>query len=194
MHLVNLYGYFGRKLDLIETINVTNTDINLYASTRIIKSIIRINDEISTLLLHSNINKDIIKELNSQLDLKLSNSFKLVKTNVAIAAAVTAYARIHMIPFKLHPGTAYTDTDSAFIEGVLPNHLIGTELGMMKDELNGKFITEAYFLGIKQYGYKYLDENNQVIERSTFAGVPRNTISFNDIIKLAHGEKLVRLI
>jgi hypothetical protein len=33
-----------------------------------------------------------------------------------------------MIPFKC---TAYTDTDSAFIEGVLPDHLIGKELGMM---------------------------------------------------------------
>lgn len=35
----------------------------------------------------------------------------------------------------------------------------------MKDELDGKFITEAYFLVIKQYGYKYLDVNNNIIER-----------------------------
>jgi hypothetical protein len=37
---------------------------------------------------------------------------------------------------------------------------------MMKDELNSNIITEAYFLGIKEYGYKYIEEYNQVIERS----------------------------
>jgi hypothetical protein len=72
----------------------------------------------------------------------------------------------------------------------LPNNLVGLE--MMKDELGGSTITEAYFLGIKQYGYKYLDKNNQVIERSTFAGVPRNSVSFDEIIQLSKGEKLVR--
>lgn len=194
MHLNQLYGYFGRKLDLIETINVLNTDISLYAATRVIKTIIRINDKISTLLLHSNINKDLIKKLNTQLNLNLKSKFNIVKTNVAIAAAVTAYARIHMIPFKIHSATAYTDTDSIFTQEALPNHLIGKELGLMKDELDGKVVLEAYFLGIKQYGYKYLDSNNQTIERSTFAGVPKNSLSFNDIIKLVNGEKIIREI
>lgn len=78
MYLVNLYGYFSRKLDLISMY-----DISYYASTRIIKTIIRINDKISTLLLYYNINHDIIKELNSTLYLKLANKFKLVKSNVA---------------------------------------------------------------------------------------------------------------
>jgi len=94
-----------------------------------------------------------------------------------------------MLPYKLLPGTAYTDTDSIFIDGVLPKHLsstIGKDLGMMKDELDGKIITEAYLLGIKQYGYKYIDNYN-VIERSTFAGVPKNSISFNYSVKLANG-------
>lgn len=171
MHLNQLYGYFGRKQDLIETINVYNKDLHLYVGSSLIKSIIKINDEISTILIHCNINKDIINELNSSLSLNLKSEFKNVKTNVAIAAAVTSYARIHMIPYKLLPGTVYTDTDSIFTTDILPDHLIGKELGLMKDELNGKFIIEGYFLGIKQYGYKYLDEYNQIIEKSTFAGV-----------------------
>jgi DNA polymerase type B, organellar and viral len=172
MHLNQLYGYFGRKLDLIETINVFNNDLILYVGSRIIKTIIQINDNISTILLHSNINPEIIKELNSKFEFKLNSKFKNVKTNVAIAAAVTSYARIHMIPFKLLTGTVYTDTDSIFTTEVLPDHLIGKDLGLMKDELDGKFILEGYFLGIKQYGYKYLDNNNQIVENSTFAGVP----------------------
>lgn len=195
MHLNQLYGYFGRKLELIETVNVLNDDIAGYAATKIIKSIIKINDRISTLLLHSNINSELITELNVKLDLKISNKFKQVKNNVAIAAAVTSYARIHLIPFKLHPGCVYTDTDSAFIEGVLPDHLIGKGLGFMKDELDGNIITEGYVLGIKQYGYKYIYKISQtVVERSTFAGVLKNTLSFDDIIKLSKGDKIIREI
>jgi hypothetical protein len=52
---------------------------------------------------------------------KLQNQFKSISSdqhhimsNVAIASAVTAYARIVMIPFKIDPNTLYTDTDSYF--------------------------------------------------------------------------------
>jgi phosphopantetheine adenylyltransferase len=77
MHLNQLYGYFGRKLDLIETINVFNNDLILYVGSRIIKTIIQINDNISTILLHSNINPELIKELNSKFEFKLSSKFKM---------------------------------------------------------------------------------------------------------------------
>ena len=193
MHLNQLYGYFGRRQDLIETINVFNRDLNLYASCRIIKSIIRINNEISTILLHCNLNQELINELNSKFELNLKSSFKNVKTNVSIAAAVTAYARIHMIPFKLLPGTVYTDTDSIFTTDIIPEHQIGKNLGLMKDELDGKTIQEGYFLGIKQYGYKYLN-NEQVIEKSTFAGVPKDSLTFNEVINLFNGQILTKLI
>jgi hypothetical protein len=193
MHLNQLYGYFGRRQDLIETINVFNKDLNLYASYRIIKTIIRINNEISTILLHCNLNQELINELNSKFELNIKSSFKNVKTNVSIAAAVTAYARIHMIPFKLLPGTVYTDTDSIFTTDIIPEHQIGKNLGLMKDELDGKTIQEGYFLGIKQYGYKYLN-NEQVIEKSTFAGVPKDSLSFNEVINLFNGESITKII
>jgi hypothetical protein len=140
-----------------------------------------------------NINQELINELNSKFELNLKSNFKNVKTNVAIASAVTSYARIHMIPYKLLSGTVYTDTDSIFTTDTLPDHLIGTDLGLMKDELDGNIIQEAYFLGIKQYGYKYLN-NNQIIEKSTFAGVPKNSLTFNEIIKLFNGDILIKLI
>jgi hypothetical protein len=63
------------------------------------------------LLKHKNIKDDIILELNSELDVNLSNHYSLVKANVAIASAVTAYARIHMISFKTEASCVYTDTD-----------------------------------------------------------------------------------
>ena len=41
-------------------------------------------------------------------------------------------------------------------------------------------ITEATFLGIKQYGYKF-EKEGKVIERSVFAGVPRNSLTYTQI-------------
>ena len=64
----------------------------------------------------------------------------------------------------------------------------------MKDELNGSVIKEAYFLGIKKYGYWYLDNDGQRIEQSVIAGVPRNSVPFNEIIELNNGKKLVKEI
>lgn len=191
MHLNTLYGIFGRKLDMIQTINVYNKDLFLYISTKFIKSIITINDEISTLLIQNNLNLDLIKDLNLMIDSNFTSFELQIKSNVAIASAVTSYSRIHMIPFILHPGTVYTDTDSIFTETELPNNLISKELGYMKDELDGLFIEEAYFLDIKKYGYYYFDNNNK-IECSIISGVPRNTIPFNDIIKLAKGDILTK--
>jgi hypothetical protein len=134
MHLNTLYGYFGRKLDLLETKNVLTSELSLYLTTRVIKNIININDQISTLLMETNLNTKLIKDLNIEFENEFENNFRMVKSNVAIAAAVTAYARIIMIPYKLLPGTVYTDTDSIFTTDTLDPNLIGKDLGLMKDE------------------------------------------------------------
>ena len=63
-----------------------------------------------------------------------------MKSNVAIAAAVTSYARIHMMDYKMKYDCYYSDTDSIFISEKLPNFEIGYDLGQMKDELNGLII------------------------------------------------------
>jgi hypothetical protein len=64
----------------------------------------------------------------------IKSTNRIVLSNGAIAAAVTAYARIHMIYYKLLPGTVYTDTDSIFTTEELSEHLIGPGLGLMKVE------------------------------------------------------------
>ena len=89
-----------------------------------------------------------------------------------------------MIPYKLDESTVYTDTDSIFTTKPLNSSFLGKGLGLMKDELNGLLISEAYFLGIKQYGFWYTDVNGSRIEKSVWAGVTRNSLSFNDIISL----------
>lgn len=194
LHLNGLYGYFGRKQDLIETINVSNTSLHKYLSSRIVKEILKINDNYSTLLLSDNINHKVLRNLNMICESNIKATNKIVLSNVAIAGAVTAYARIHMMYYKLLPGVMYTDTDSIFTSDELPNHLIGSDLGLMKDELNGLSIGEAYFLGVKKYGYWYLDDNNNKVEASVFAGVKRNSLTFNEIIELYNGATLHKTI
>lgn len=158
MHLNQLYGIFGRKHDLLETVNFYKEELKDYVFTRVIKSIIPINEEIMSLLMHKNVNDPLIRELNIDLDMKLDNSYNLVTANVAIASAVTSYAIIHMIQFKAFGSVVYTDTNSIFTTKKLDSKFIGKELGLMKDELNGLIIKEAYFLGIKKYGYIYEDK------------------------------------
>lgn len=106
-----LYGILGRRLQTIKTINIFNKDLYYYISTKFIKSIITINENISTILIHNNINIELIKDLNLTLESNFSSFELQIKSNVAIASAVTSYSRINRIPFILHPGTVYTDTD-----------------------------------------------------------------------------------
>jgi hypothetical protein len=88
------------------------------------------------------VNKNYIDEIS------LGNNYKLVsldrditnpQSNVAIASAITAYARIHMSQFfnlPEHP-VFYTDTDSAFTPNPFPENLVGKELGQLA--LENKF-------------------------------------------------------
>jgi len=194
MHLNQLYGYFGRKLETLETVNIYNKDIEKYLMSRVIKSFIKISEDKSCLLMYTNMNSDILIRLNNYFETNFVNRFNNVKSNVAIASAVTAYSRIHMIPFKIDPNTFYTDTDSFFTSKPLNSDLVSsTELGLMKDELNGKFIDKAYFLGIKQYGYIYRDEDNNLVSKSTFAGVPKNILTFKEI-EIIHNNGVINKI
>lgn len=137
MHLNQLYGYFGRKQELLETLNVKNSDLPSIIKTKVVKTIIEINDEISTVLIIKNLDFDVLNELKTnqltndntliikQNEVKFKSEYSNVKSNVAIASAVTAYARIHMIKFKVLAlqgkfNIYYTDTDSIFIDQPLP--------------------------------------------------------------------------
>jgi hypothetical protein len=181
MHLNQLYGYFGRSLDLLETKLIPADLLEEYLATRVVKTIIKISPSKYVLLLYKNLNHDLIKKLNIQLESEFQQSFNKVKANIAIASAVTSYARIHMLPYKLDPFTIYTDTDSFFTTKKLDDRFVGNELGMMKNELHGlakddKFI-EARFLGNKQYGYKFINLDGKTIEKSIIAGIKRDTVS-----------------
>lgn len=44
-------------------------------------------------------------------------------------------------------------------------------------------------MGIKQYGY-YYEKDSQIIEKSVYAGVERDTLSFQDILNISNGDIL----
>jgi hypothetical protein len=194
MHLNQLYGYFGRKLDLLETINIPKNELPFYLLTRMVKSVVKISPDIYTILVRNNFNHETLYNLNIELSTNMKSSQYLIKSNVAIAAAVTSYARIHMIPFKQDQNVCYSDTDSIFTTGKLADCYLGKDIGLMKDELKGNVIEEAYFMDIKKYGYWYLDANGNKISSSVFSGVERDTLSFEEVRDIFKGKTIVRNI
>lgn len=99
-----------------------------------------------------------------------------------------------MIPFKIDPNTLYTDTDSYFTSKPINLDLLGEELGQFKDELGGLLIQEAYFLGPKKYGYYIIDDKGCRKDYSVFAGVPRNSLTFDEVKAIFNGETLTNNI
>ena len=99
-----------------------------------------------------------------------------------------------MIPFKIDPNTLYTDTDSIFTLTKIDSSSIGDQLGQMKDEMNGILIQEGLFLAPKKYGYWYLDKNNNKVNVSVFAGVPRNSLTFDEIKNISAGQIITKNI
>lgn len=69
-----------------------------------------------------------------EYDSKLKALAEKLNINVAIAAAITSYARIEINKYKHIPGITclYSDTDSAITSAPLPTALVGPGLGQMK--------------------------------------------------------------
>jgi hypothetical protein len=144
--LNNLYGYFGRKQEGLTTLNVKNVDLTNILLTRIVKSITPINEDYTTVLTYSNINYTMLEKLQNEFQ-AIGSDQHYIMSNVAIASAVTAYARMVMIPFKIDPNTLYTDTDSIFTLIPLDPKLIGDQLGQMKDVMKA-IINNNWFIFI----------------------------------------------
>jgi hypothetical protein len=191
MHLNQLYGYFGRSYDIINTININSSELKKLLTCKLLKTFIGLTPNLYIALVEGNVPGKIIKSLNLGASYKIKNNFSSVNTNVSIASAITSYARIEMMQYKLNYDVLYSDTDSIFTTDKLPDNLIGGELGMMKDELEGLTIKEGYFLGIKQYGYYTIDSSRNKKVTTVFAGVKRDNLSFRDIIDLHSGKEIL---
>jgi hypothetical protein len=163
--------------------------------------VVKINDEISTVISQNVYDKDLLRDMNILLTGEITGSFESKPlANVAIAAAITAKAQMIMMDYKNNPDfdVYYTDTDSIFTDKPLPDHLVGDNLGQMKNEAMDKWgvetIDKACFVGIKKYGLSVTDSNGKTIESSVFAGVSRNSLSFDEVMRIQNGEIIERKI
>jgi hypothetical protein len=179
MQLNQLYGYFGRHREVNQAIVIANDTLLDVLAFQEVHSVSTISDKLRLIIIGPGLNTEMLNKLNTELVDDLFKNNKTMKTNVAISAAVTAYARVEMMKFKTIPGVNvfYTDTDSIFMDKPLPQHMVSDKLGQMKDELEGYKIIRAMFLGNKKYCYQYINEAGVTITKSTFAGITKNSLS-----------------
>lgn len=100
----------------------------------------------------------IYSSTQKNIDTMLDGYKETHNVSIAIAAAITAYARIHMTQFKNNPdfNLYYSDTDSSYIDKKLPDHMVSsTILGKMKLE---NILEDAIFLAPKVYCLKTEDD------------------------------------
>lgn len=104
----------------------------------------------------------LVRTTPDTLDTELDGR-EIHNVSIPVSSAVSAYARIHMSQFKNNPNLPnlyYTDTDSAYFDGPIPNDFISnTELGKMK--LEGVY-DQAVFLAPKVYALK--GESGEIIK------------------------------
>jgi hypothetical protein len=198
LKLNSLYGMFGRRPDNKNVINIKTEDFPDYLNTHIIDNHIDYGNGFSTIIIHSEPDYDLISKLNCELESSFKPLEKPVYANVAIAAAITARAQMIMMDYKNNSDfiVYYTDTDSIFTNKPLPKCLIGNELGQMKNETLDKYgvecIDKACFVGLKKYGLVVTDNKGVKHELSTFSGVPKNELNFDEVIKIHNGQSITR--
>jgi hypothetical protein len=152
----SLFGRFSLQYDLPEHLLLTDKEFKDLSMDRLGNIDLLDTIELSNnRLLYSILDKN--KYSNIEADDKFSKDI-----SISISAAITAYARIFMSKFKNNPNfiLLYTDTDSLFIIGDLPEDLIGKELGQFKVEYNFK---KLVILSPKVYG-GILDDGTEIIK------------------------------
>jgi hypothetical protein len=158
----SLYGRFGMTDTFADIVIIDNKNLKLEDFKGEIEEIIDFDKH-----------KLLKLKKNTSLSSDLNDSSFANNVNIAIASAVTAYARIHMSQFKNNPvlpNLYYSDTDSVYFDGPLPDHFINsTELGKLK--LEGIY-DQAIFLAPKVYALK-----NQESEIIKIKGLKTKTIS-----------------
>jgi hypothetical protein len=171
--LNSLYGRFGMK--------EINEDIFLIEKRELDNFILR--DNIKEII-------DFGKKLLLKIDVenvqdKIDEHNNIQNINISIAAAVTAYARIHMSQFKNNPNLPnlyYTDTDSLYFDGPIPQHFISpNELGLLK--LEGIY-DSAVFLAPKVYALKNSEEEIIKIKGLSKESIISNNITLGTLEKL----------
>lgn len=184
--LNSLYGRFGMDDEFIVTSIMTKKEFALWEKQDgAIEALIDFLPLGDKYLVQSKSPKAVLK---TQLD----KGKETHNINIAIACAVTAYARIHMSQFKNNsefPNLYYTDTDSLYFDGPLPDKFISnTELGALK--LEGIW-DNAIFLAPKVYALRNKDcYATEIIKIKGLSkqAINSNNITFDSLLPLLNKE------
>jgi hypothetical protein len=194
LHLNTLYGIFGKTRDILETKIINIKDLTKYLITRVVETIVEIQFDLVILLLKNRRNTEALQSLKGRYfpSESIKSKYSIVKSNVAIASAVTAYARCEMIKYKCCEGIQvyYSDTDSIVTDKPLPT---SSEIGGLKNEIlkyDAEQISEGYFIGTKEYALKIVNKKGKEIILTTFAGVKKNSLTWSEILQIVNGETL----
>ena len=132
--LNSLYGRFGVSPYLDKHIIINSKDLVDLSEKENITNVLSLSQD-----------KELVS-YQSNLQIEIENNNTLC--NIAIAAAVTAGARVFRSKFKNMPEYTlyYSDTDSIDIDKPLPEEYVGNELGQFKLE---DILDEAIYLDHK---------------------------------------------
>ena len=153
--LNSLYGRFG--------MDDSFSDITIFDELKVLKKFLENHSDDVINMIDFNNTKVLIQHRSEIKDqnTELFGTLETHNTSIAIASAITAYARIHMSQFKNNPNFIlyYSDTDSIYIDRPLPKHLVNSKvLGLMKLE---NILNKGIFLAPKMY---YLEtEDDKII-------------------------------
>ena len=137
---------------------------------------------------------DLIKNIGLDF-VKLANKYKdseykeVDNTSIAISAAITAYAIIHISKIKLHILSKggeiyYSDTDSIVTNLKLDSNMVDPKLlGKLKLEHKVK---EAIFIAGKTYCL--IDDKDNFINKAK--GVKSTSLNYDDYVKLLNNENI----
>jgi hypothetical protein len=173
----SLYGKCGQKLEHTK-VSIITKDAILGLLSESISNIIKLaNHYVVVESIPANIKYDARLDMYSGVDV-----------NIAIASAVTSYARVVMSAVKNNPlfNFLYSDTDSAVIDQPLPEAMVGGELGQFKKEHE---IDQAVFLAPKVYGIR--DTNGQqVIKVKGIKDEISSTLKLEDLEELLEQDQV----
>ena len=172
--LNSLYGRFGMN-DNFPNINIIHKDYYADFENKFLDDIIdKVELDESWLVFYKSTNLDDIGSHN---------------VSISIAAAITAYARIHMTQFKNNPliNLYYTDTDSIYTDSEIDESLIDNKtLGKLKLE---NIADKAIFLAPKVYCLKL--ENSETVYKAK--GLKHEVeLTMNDFEKLLYKNSLLK--
>lgn len=198
MFLLNVaIGSFGMNIEIPITKMVDyKTHLEILNTHKITRDPIKMGENKYLITYEANISEEVCTQQNlryrevlnnkSNKDLEIVNQFDDV--SIPIAAFVTSRARVVMNKMKLalhKKGTTiyYTDTDSLVIDKMLPNELMGDDIGEFKLE---KIIKEGIFISGKTYCLVLSNGEVKIVAK----GVSDNSMSYEIFKDLEAGRPI----